>query len=167
MRASWIPGVSTKMTCQSANVRIPRIRSRVVCGFGVAMAMCSPTSRFRSVDFPTFGRDGSQAAVTFAGLFPLASAERGPLGHALANPALFGRSQAVVGRGQRQPPALALFVHAAPLLLEWREDLALARRQCRPVALRRLERGRDQRQREAQAQECASSASQVLNPGSR
>src|SRR5947199_304139 len=35
---------------------MPRMRLRVVCGLGVTMATLAPTSAFRSVDLPTFGR---------------------------------------------------------------------------------------------------------------
>src|SRR6266566_392298 len=51
-----MPGVSRKTTCASGSVRMPRMRLRVVCGLGVTMATLAPTSAFRSVDLPTFGR---------------------------------------------------------------------------------------------------------------
>src|SRR5690606_27482984 len=35
---------------------MPRIRCRVVCGFGLTMLIFSPTSGCSSVDLPTFGR---------------------------------------------------------------------------------------------------------------
>jgi hypothetical protein len=48
--------VSTKTICASRELRIPVIRLRVVCGRGETIASFSPTSRFRSVDLPAFGR---------------------------------------------------------------------------------------------------------------
>ena len=50
------PGVSTKMICASGRVRMPRMRCRVVCGFGLTMLILRPSSAFSSVDLPTFGR---------------------------------------------------------------------------------------------------------------
>src|SRR5215510_6402110 len=52
----WIPGVSRKTIWPSGLVTMPRITCRVVCGFSVTMEIFSPTRRFRSVDFPEFGR---------------------------------------------------------------------------------------------------------------
>jgi len=48
--------VSRNTIWASGRVKIPRIASRVVCGFGVTMASFCPTRRFNSVDFPTLGR---------------------------------------------------------------------------------------------------------------
>ena len=54
--ARWIPGVSMKINCPAARLRMPMIRLRVVWGLRVVMAIFSPTIRFSSVDFPTLGR---------------------------------------------------------------------------------------------------------------
>ena len=50
------PGVSKNAIWAPSPFQIPRIRVRVVCGRGVTMARCSPSTRFRRVDLPTFGR---------------------------------------------------------------------------------------------------------------
>ena len=51
-----MPGVSTKRICDSSVLIIPRIRLRVVCGFGEVIAIFWPTIRFNRVDLPTLGR---------------------------------------------------------------------------------------------------------------
>jgi hypothetical protein len=51
-----MPGVSTKIACAASVVRMPRIRRRVVCGFGETIATLSPTKAFVIVLLPTFGR---------------------------------------------------------------------------------------------------------------
>src|SRR5262249_12098174 len=52
----WKPGVSTKMNCAVAVVRIPRMRCRVVCGRLEVMLIRAPTRPLISVDLPTLGR---------------------------------------------------------------------------------------------------------------
>ena len=44
----WKPGVSTKMNCASAVVRMPVTRCRVVCAFFDVMLILSPTRRLRA-----------------------------------------------------------------------------------------------------------------------
>src|SRR5690349_20906579 len=44
------------MYCARSSVRMPRMRCRVVCALREVIATCAPTSSFRSVDLPTFGR---------------------------------------------------------------------------------------------------------------
>ena len=44
------------VSCDSAPVRMPRIRCRVVCGLGLTILTLRSSSAFRSVDLPTFGR---------------------------------------------------------------------------------------------------------------
>lgn len=56
VRGRWIPGVSTMISCPSVRCTTPRIARRVVCGFGLVMAIFSPTRAFVRVDLPTFGR---------------------------------------------------------------------------------------------------------------
>src|SRR5580704_4031584 len=51
-----MPGVSTKINCASGSLRMPSTLRRVVCGFGVTIAILCPTSRFTSVDLPTLER---------------------------------------------------------------------------------------------------------------
>src|SRR5262247_241666 len=51
-----MPGVSSKVICPSGRVTMPRTTRRVVCGLSVTMEIFSPTMRFKSVDFPEFGR---------------------------------------------------------------------------------------------------------------
>src|SRR5690606_2343044 len=50
------PGVSMNTTCASLRLRIPRMRWRVVCGFGVTMLSGIAIAAFSRVDLPTFGR---------------------------------------------------------------------------------------------------------------
>ena len=52
----WKPGVSTKMYCASAVVKMPWMRWRVVCAFFEVMLTLAPTRRLVSVDLPTLGR---------------------------------------------------------------------------------------------------------------
>src|SRR5918996_5054316 len=54
-----MPGVSTNTIWAPGWLAIPVIRFRVVWGRGETMASFSPTSRFRRVDFPAFGRPTS------------------------------------------------------------------------------------------------------------
>src|SRR5205814_5696207 len=51
-----MPGVSRKVIWPSGRVTMPRTTCRVVCGLSVTIETFSPTTRFRSVDFPEFGR---------------------------------------------------------------------------------------------------------------
>src|SRR5581483_975390 len=51
-----MPGVSTKITCTSGRVRMPRITRRVVCGLSETIVTLAPTYKFNSVDLPTLGR---------------------------------------------------------------------------------------------------------------
>ena len=51
-----MPGVSTNTNWAPGRCLTPRIRVRVVCGLSEMMAILPPRMRFRSVDFPTFGR---------------------------------------------------------------------------------------------------------------
>jgi hypothetical protein len=60
VRGLWIPGVSSRTSCDVAVVRTPRICVRVVCGRSETIATFVPTSRFTSVDFPTLGRPTSE-----------------------------------------------------------------------------------------------------------
>ena len=50
-----MPGVSTRSTCDSARIRMPRTRNRVVWAFGETIESFAPVSRFISVDLPAFG----------------------------------------------------------------------------------------------------------------
>ena len=50
-----IPGVSTKISCTSSCIAMPRIRLRVVCTLGVTIDTFCPTIAFIKVDFPAFG----------------------------------------------------------------------------------------------------------------
>src|SRR5579862_423781 len=54
-RGAKIPGVSTKMSCDTPSTVMPRISARVVCTLGVTMEILAPTSAFNSVDLPAFG----------------------------------------------------------------------------------------------------------------
>ncbi|KAF5048778.1 hypothetical protein DSECCO2_446530 [anaerobic digester metagenome] len=54
-RAAWMPGVSRKTICSSAVVRMPVMLVRVVWGLGETMAIFSPRTAFRKVDFPALG----------------------------------------------------------------------------------------------------------------
>ena len=60
-----MPGVSRNTYCTGPFVRMPVIRVRVVCGLEVTIATFSPTSRFSSEDFPTFGRPTSATNTDF------------------------------------------------------------------------------------------------------
>src|SRR5258708_13604696 len=55
-----MPGVSRKAICpRFPSLRMPTMRLRVVCGFAETMETFWPRIRFRSVDFPAFGRPTS------------------------------------------------------------------------------------------------------------
>src|ERR1700722_982417 len=56
-----MPGVSTKTIWPSGRWTMPWYVSRVVCGFGVTMAILVPTSAFNNVDLPTLVRPTSTA----------------------------------------------------------------------------------------------------------
>src|SRR5881394_3486499 len=52
-----MPGVSRKAICpRFPSLRMPTMRLRVICGFDETMETFCPRIRFRSVDFPAFGR---------------------------------------------------------------------------------------------------------------
>src|SRR5580700_5198823 len=50
-----IPGVSTKMSCATPSMAMPRTSVRVVCTFGVTIEILAPTSALANVDLPTLG----------------------------------------------------------------------------------------------------------------
>jgi len=56
VRAWCTPGVSTNTSCASPSVSTPTMRSRVVCGWRLVIAMGSPSSAFKSVLLPTLAR---------------------------------------------------------------------------------------------------------------
>ncbi len=58
-RGRWTPGRSTRTSCQSSPVAIPRTSRLVVWGLSETMATFSPTSRLTSVDLPELGRPAS------------------------------------------------------------------------------------------------------------
>src|ERR1700753_2482124 len=51
-RGAKMPGVSTKMSCEEPSIAMPRSSARVVCTFGVTMAILLPTRALSSVDLP-------------------------------------------------------------------------------------------------------------------
>ena len=54
-RGAKIPGVSTKMSCASPSIAMPRMIARVVCTLGLTIVTLLPTSALTRVDLPTFG----------------------------------------------------------------------------------------------------------------
>ncbi len=54
-RGEKMPGVSTKMSCASPSMAMPRMIARVVCTFGLTIVTLAPTSALTRVDLPTFG----------------------------------------------------------------------------------------------------------------
>ena len=59
VRGLWIPGVSQSTACTPGRVRTPRTSVLVVWGLSDTMVTFWPSSRFISVDLPTFGRPTS------------------------------------------------------------------------------------------------------------
>ncbi len=51
----WIPGVSINTICAWSSVYTPWILFLVVCGLSLIIAIFWPITRFKKVDFPTFG----------------------------------------------------------------------------------------------------------------
>src|SRR5580692_7816331 len=54
-RGEKIPGVSTKMSCATPSMAMPRTSVRVVWTLGVTMEILAPTSALAKVDLPTLG----------------------------------------------------------------------------------------------------------------
>ena len=50
-----MPGVSTKMSCDSPSIAMPRMSARVVCTLRETMVTLEPTSALSSVDLPALG----------------------------------------------------------------------------------------------------------------
>ena len=61
VRGRCRPGVSTRMSCASSRVMIPRTACRVVCGLALVITILAPTSALVSVDLPALGRPTKQA----------------------------------------------------------------------------------------------------------
>src|SRR5712691_12578972 len=78
-RAEWRPGVSSRATWAKGRVTTPRMRERVVCGFGETMASFCPSSRLSSVLLPTFGRPTMAAKPARCGPGGAASGNSGRL----------------------------------------------------------------------------------------
>src|SRR5512139_1772966 len=57
----WMPGRSANTICRPGRVSTPWMRVRVVWGRGLTMLTLRPSSVFRMVDLPTFGRPTSAA----------------------------------------------------------------------------------------------------------
>ncbi len=79
-RGVKMPGVSTKMSWASSLTVMPRMRRRVVCTFGVTIETLVPTSRFKSVDFPTFGAPKIATKPQRAAALTWASSDSGGVG---------------------------------------------------------------------------------------
>src|ERR1700684_831427 len=121
-RGEKIPGVSTKMSCASPSMAMPRTSVRVVCTFGVTIEILAPTSALASVDLPTLGapisatkpqRVACSAGAAWAGAsaispFGLDALARqhggggGLLGGALGTAGAFGRRQNWQVHGKRK-----------------------------------------------------------------
>src|ERR1700730_10059587 len=54
-RGAKMPGVSTKMSCASPSIAMPRMIARVVCTLGLTIVTLLPTIALTRVDLPTLG----------------------------------------------------------------------------------------------------------------
>ena len=54
-RGAKMPGVSTKISCASPSIAMPRMIARVVCTLGLTIVTLLPTTALTRVDLPTLG----------------------------------------------------------------------------------------------------------------
>src|ERR1700761_3890011 len=102
-----MPGVSTRMSCDSPSIAMPRISARVVCTLRETMVTLEPTSALTKVDLPTLGAPISatkpQRVSVFAASVMLAAGDAFALDHDRCGNLLRRALAAADAFGRRQP----------------------------------------------------------------